>query len=128
MSDDDSVKEFYDRLEEATFTLQDLMGEKPSAELRDFRVFRAQCEERERAGRGRWGDQYLARDNCTEATEEGADLANYNMFDILQARHYNEEEDWAIALTAARHAFLAHRYSRALRAKRHEQYSDAQTA
>ena len=123
---DEEVREFFDRLEESMFSLADLTADPAdqSAELKDFLVFRAQCEAREKAGRDRWGDEYLTRDNCIEATEEAADLANYAMFDILQARTFGEEEDWNIALTAAKYAALAHAWSRALRKKRHEQYSD----
>jgi hypothetical protein len=121
------IGEFYDRLGEAMFPLDDLLSDKPTSDLCEFREFRAQAEAREFAGREEFGRRYLSRDNCTDATEEAADLANYAMFDIAQARNFGQEEEWALALTAAKYAALAHRYARALRSRRAQWYSDVET-
>ncbi len=72
----------------------------------------------------RFGHRHLARDNSREAQEEAADLANYAMFEILRERRNGEQEEWALALTAARHAYLAHQYATALRKHEHKSISE----
>ena len=86
----------------------------------DFLAFWADCSERERAGRPRFGFSYLARNNEREALEEWADGANYLAFSHLKAiRDEGDDEDMDVALTAMFHAFKAHQATRRLSRKRH---------
>lgn len=110
LSSDETLAEFFSRLQEAAFP-----GEAPH----DFLAFRAHCEARERAGRESFGLAYLSRDNLREAMEEFADGANYFFFDTLQhLRNRGDDDDYELALTAALHAYKAHRAARELAAKR----------
>ncbi len=97
-SNDATVAEFFDRLEEC------FPGETPAW----VQIFRRHCEARELAGRDTFGYEFLARNNPAEGLEEAADGANYAFFDILQSRRDGDEEEWALALTAAYH--FAHAY------------------
>ena len=120
-SNNETVAEFYDRLEASLFHPARLRN--PDEAVRAFRSFRAQAEVRELAGRTKFGHSHLTRDNAMEATEEAADLANYMMFDLLSTRRRGDTEEIELALTAAQHAFEAWRYALALRARRHQPIS-----
>ena len=90
------------------------------ADSDDFWAFRAQLEAREKAGRDRFGFEYLAKDNPREATEEACDLALYGFLDSLRAiRDNGSDEDIDLVLEAAYYAFKAHAKMRHLRARRH---------
>lgn len=106
-SNDTNLSAFFDRLAEAA----------PDFPLWMERV-REQCIARERAGRDRFGFEYLTRDNATEATEEAADGLLYMYLDALKARRDGEDDHSDVALTAAYHFAQAHRYSQMLREKR----------
>lgn len=123
-SNDQTMAEFYDRLEEAIFPLGALRAPTPNEELAAFREFRAQAEVREIVGRKKFGHRLHARDNPREASEEAADLANYMLFGLLVERRAGDREEWALALTAAKHAFLAWQNALALRTHKHRGLSD----
>lgn len=85
----------------------------------EFEQFRSHCEARELDGRDTFGLEYLSRENCAEAAEEAVDLGLYMHLDILQhLRDTGTDDDLALALTAAKHAYLAHKAVRELAAKR----------
>lgn len=110
ISSDKTVRGFFDRLA-GTFP-----GPEPPD---DFVAFRRQCEARELAGRERFGHSSLAKNNCAEAMEEAADFANYMFFDVLRhLRDAGNDDDLALALTGALHAFWAYRCARELAGKR----------
>lgn len=110
LSNDETVNAFFDRLAAGLF---------PGPPTADFESFRGHCEAREFAGRDTFGLAYLSRDNCSEALEEAVDLALYMHLDVLKhLREDGDDEDMALALTAAKHAFLAHKAVRELAAKR----------
>ncbi len=92
-SNDTTFEEFFQRLEEI------YPGGPPSW----FAVFKGICRARELRGREVFGHSHLARDNPGEAIEEAADGLLYAFFDILDSRRHREEEEWALALTAAHH-------------------------
>lgn len=106
-SSDSNLAAFFGRLEEAA----------PDSPLWMERV-REQCEQRERAGRERFGWEYLSRNNATEATEEAADGLLYMYLDALRARRDGDDDLSDVALTAAYHFAQAHRFSRMLNEKR----------
>jgi hypothetical protein len=107
-----TVKAFYDRLQES---IQGRASKPPDS----FVVFREQCEARERAGRKKFEYEYLRRDNAVEALEEGADLANYMLFDSLQHIRQGEPgQDIDCELMAAYHAYKAWTFAQEARAKR----------
>ena len=110
LSESENGDGFFVRLEEALFP----GGESPEA----FTRFREHCEARHEAGKERFGLDYLTRENEREALEEAADLGNYMYFTLLQSRRAGEEEEWSLALEAAHHAYLAHKCSEELAAKR----------
>lgn len=114
-SNDATVKEFYDRLDEA-------IPFDPA-----IQPLREQAEARELAGRETFGLRHLSRNNAVEATEEFADGAMYVVYEILNQRRRGEDEEWALALTAAYHAAKAHEAVRAMRTHRHQAISDSQT-
>lgn len=119
-SGDATVREFFDRLEEGCFPLSVLNTTGPPDW---FRAFRLHCEQRELAGRRKFGFSHLARANARECQEELADAALYLLFEILAARREQREEDWALALTAAKHAAEAWRDAENLRTHRREPIS-----
>jgi hypothetical protein len=82
-----------------------------------FEAFRAQCEDRERAGRDEFGFRYLARDNAGEALEEAADGGIYHHLEILRKLRNGQAEDIDVHLQAAYHFAQAHRFSRMAQAK-----------
>ena len=128
-SNDETVREFYDRLEESIFPLAARTAPAATELLLSFRNFRRQAEVREMAGRSKWSTtHHLTYDNAREATEEAADLANYMMFSLLSARRNGDPEETELALTAAQHAFEAWRYALALRGHRHRAFSDGVAA
>lgn len=109
ISSDQTMSEFYNRLE-AIF---------PGPPTRLFLAFRQQCEDRERAGRKKFGHSSLGKDNIAEAREEAADLANYMVFDGLKhRRETGDDDDISLPLTAALHAFRAYEAMAALEGKR----------
>ena len=120
---DATMAEFYDRLEEAMFSLAERTAPVPSADLVAFREFRTQAEIRELAGRKTFGFKHLSRDNPREATEEVADASNYILFSLMDARRKGDAEEWSLALTAAKHAALAHKWALALRAHSYSGFS-----
>lgn len=122
-SNDDTMGEFYDRLEEAIFPFGVLRAPAPNNELSAFREFCDQAIVREIAGRKKFGHRMFGRDNPREAQEEAADLMNYMAFSLLKARREGDREEWALALTAAHHAFLAWQAAGALRGHRHTGFS-----
>lgn len=83
-----------------------------------FDAFRRQVQARERAGRETFGFAYLSRDNPAEGLEEAADLAIYAYLDTLKALREGEDDELALALTAARKAWEAHEALNALLSRR----------
>ena len=123
VSNNRTMREFFDRLAEATFPAGVLYGlEGPPAWWDDFRLH---VEMREFSGRKKFGHSFLRRDNALEATEEAADTAIYALLDLLAARRRGDREEWALALTLAQKAAEAHKAARDLRAHRHEPISNA---
>lgn len=112
---DAQVAEFFDRLAESQF------HHGPDGKLLTpdwWDEFREHCTVRELAGRERFGLDYLARDNPTEACEEATDGALYMLLDGLRAHRDGCDAAEDVALTAAYHFAQAHRYARMLTAKR----------
>ena len=118
---DETVAEFFTRLEEGMFSLPLLMGDGPPDW---FEAFRLHVEQREIGGRKTFGQSFVERDNPREAQEEAADIALYMLLSLLVSRRNGDREEWELALTAAKYAAEAHRYAALLRAHRHEAYSD----
>lgn len=79
---------------------------------------------REREGRRLYGLRYLGRDCAFEGMEEAADGPNYAAMELLRARRAKEDEEWALALTAAHHFALAYQALAAMRGHTHRPYSD----
>lgn len=105
---DQTVAGFFDRLEDAV----------PGGDGW-LESFRKHCEQRELAGRDKWGFTFLARENTLEGLEEACDGALYSMLDVLKARREGRgEEDLDAALTAAYYFGKAHEALRRLRDKR----------
>ena len=108
-TNDESVGQFFDRLEES-FT-----APPPS-----FEKFRAHVLAREKAGRPTFRQSFLARQNIEEGLEEAADLALYSCLDhLVTIRREGEDRDFDAALTAAYHACLAYAALDRLNHKRH---------
>lgn len=101
-----TLSEFFNRLEEATFGLVDPTKSPPRG-WTEWVAFRRQAEEREEAGRDRFGDAYLLRDNAGEGLEEAVDGANYGYFDVERTRSEGGDVDEALqlALVAAQHFY-----------------------
>ncbi len=105
----ETIRWFYDRLETC------FPGKPPAA----FAAFRREAEAREVEGRDKFGLSYLSRSNLVEASEEGADEANYFLFDVLQhRRRLGRDDDLDLALEGAWHSFKAYECARRLEAKR----------
>ena len=102
---DETVIEFFDRLTD-TFP-----GEQPAW----FSMFMGLCMERERDGRTLYGHRHMGKDNASEGMEEAADGALYAFFTILRNRRDGNEEEWGLALTAAKHFAEAYQALRLLR-------------
>lgn len=122
-SNDGTMAEFFDRLEESLFPLG-VLAATPNDDLRAFHAFRLQAEVREIAGRRRFQHRHLGRDNPREATEEAADFANYMLYSLLADRRRGEREEWPIALSGAADAFRAWRWAVALRGHKHTGFSE----
>jgi len=122
-SNNETVTEFFDRLEEATLPRR---GPAPDAGWNIpawFERFRLHCEVRELAGRKTFGNTFHNRDNCREAQEEAADAALYSFFQTLVSRRAAQDENYELALTAAFHAAKLHEALDNLRSRRHEPIS-----
>lgn len=120
LSNNDTMAEFYDRLEESLIPLAVLSTVGPPEHLRGFR---AHAENRELAGRKTFAHRHLSRNNAREAQEEAADGANYCLYALLASRRNDDPEEWEIALTAAKHFAEAWRYCEALRKHEHTSIS-----
>ena len=117
LSSDATVDAFYTRLSEALFSYDKLTGELMVEPW--FEAFVAEAKARERAGRGRFGFQYLARDNKFDANEEWTDGSNYLLFDSLQTiRDMGVDNDVDLVLDTMKYAALAYRGTLRLAAKR----------
>lgn len=109
LSTDQTVGAFLDRLRDSI----------PGIAGPEFDAFRAQCVARERAGREKFGLDYLGRDNLGESMEEFSDGSNYFFFDYLEAiRRHGEDYEIDLVLTGAWHAYQAHQVAQQLRSKR----------
>lgn len=120
LSNDGTMAEFFDRLEESMVSLGILNALGPPEWLADFRLA---AEQREVAGRKTFRHKHLRRDNAREAMEEASDGANYCLYALLAARRTGDTEEWEIALTAAKHFAEAFRYCQVLRNHRHTSIS-----
>lgn len=108
-SSDKTLGDFFERLAESSFPAYSTSNEKDRRKHipQSFFHFYRQCSGRERAGRKKFGYQYLVRSNPREAQEEAADLANYLHFECLRRRRLGQDEEADIALTGAMYAFKA---------------------
>lgn len=103
-SNDQTVEEFFGRL-------RDTFPEAPEW-LDEYERF---TRAREAWGREHFGHRHLSRDNPLDGMEEAADGALYAFFDILQDRRAGDEEEWGLALTAAKHFAEAYHALKMLR-------------
>jgi hypothetical protein len=105
---DQTMREFFGRLSSAI-----------PVKSEAWHLFRLECEERERAGRSRFGQSFHGRRNLREAAEEAADGALYCALDTLVVRREGRgDEDMDLALRAANYFYLAYEATLQLRAKR----------
>lgn len=126
----DTFEEFRQRLAEAMFHPDTLYGPTAPGPPPWFQRFVDECRERYEAGQSRFGYSefaYLTRDNAREGQDESTDGCNYAWFHLLRQRQALRDEDWALALTAARHFAEAHRLLEMLARDRHLTISDGDT-
>lgn len=98
-STDTTIAWFFKRLEEGIFPLKT-----PPSQRRMYWALVDVCLNRENAGRETFENEYLGRDNLTEAIEEIADGINYLFFDVLKARRVEgEDNDMDVVLQTAHH-------------------------
>lgn len=120
MSDQATIDNFFNRLEEAMFPASVLETIGPPEW---FQRFRQQAEARELQGREEFGDTYLHRANELEATEELADAAIYMALALARARTEGRDEQWEMALTVASKVAEAHEYAEAMHRNFHTSIS-----
>lgn len=130
----DTFEEFRQRLAESMFNPDTLYKKvvngvdvPPPGPPAWFQDFIAQCRERWEAGQIHFNYSefaYLNRDNPREGQFEASDGLNYSWFSILHQRQALRDEEWELALTAARHFAEAHRILDMLARSRHLTISD----
>lgn len=106
VSDDSNLGAFFNRLAEASFPAYCTTGDKKQIPGLFFAFYR-ECSGRERAGRKKFGLEYLRRNNPQEAVEEAADLANYLYMEGLRRKRLEEDEEADALLTGAFYAYKA---------------------
>jgi hypothetical protein len=110
------LTEYLDRLAES---MPRVWGPNPGTFVDTWNAFRAQCENREHAGRDKFGFQFLGRDNTADAFEEFADGANYAAFDSLRYLRYNQwDSEVDLVLTAMQKSYEAYEALAHLRERR----------
>ena len=122
IASDETFNEFFTRLRESLFDHKLLSGPGPPAW---YLAFENHCRQGAREGQDKFGLAYLTRSNSREGQEEGRDGGVYAWLHILQQRQQGEDEEWALALTAAYHAAKLHEAMVHLETRSHRAFSDA---
>lgn len=101
-----TMGDFYSRLAEGSFVRDTTTHQLLIPD--GYRIFRDQALARERAGRSKFSNRHLARDNLVDGLEELSDFANYMAFDTLVSRRANEDPEWGPVLSIVNHAYQAY--------------------